>query len=109
MIGNLNYGLYAITAASNTVTQSYLWGGSDGASLTTNSNYNAISLSTMIGNGGYGLYAVGAASNTVTQSYMWGGLDGAYLRTNSNYNAISLSTMISNSAGNAALYINGAS
>ncbi|MDP3543010.1 MAG: NosD domain-containing protein, partial [Elusimicrobiota bacterium] len=91
------YGLYALGADSNTVTQSYLWGGSRGAYLDTGSDYNAISLSTTIGNSQYGLYAVGADSNTVTQSYLWGGQSGADLATGADYNSISLSTMIGNS------------
>ncbi|MBI4375208.1 MAG: right-handed parallel beta-helix repeat-containing protein, partial [Elusimicrobia bacterium] len=49
--------LHASGADSNTVTQSYLWGGQRGVTLDTGSDYNTISLSTMIGQSFYGLYA----------------------------------------------------
>ncbi|MBI5245837.1 MAG: right-handed parallel beta-helix repeat-containing protein, partial [Elusimicrobia bacterium] len=92
------YGLYALAADTNTVTQSYLWGGLHGLSLNIGSNYNVITLSTMIGNAGYGLHATVADSNTVTQSYMWGGLRGVSMNLDADYNAIALSTMIGSSA-----------
>ncbi len=90
-------GLYALGSDTNTVTQSYVWGGLSGAKLDTGSNYNTISLSTMIGNTGNGMYFSGTDSNTVTQSYMWGGLSGAVFDI-AGYSSISLSTMIGNAS-----------
>ncbi len=98
MIGN-TYGFYAFGADSNTVTQSYMWGGQRGAWLDTGADRNAISLSTMIGNADIGFYAAAADSNTVTQSYIWGTNFGARLDGGADYNAVSLSTMISNAYG----------
>ncbi|MBI4054683.1 MAG: hypothetical protein HY402_00965, partial [Elusimicrobia bacterium] len=68
LIGQSWDGFLVWNADSNTVTQSYLWGGWFGAAIDTGSDYNTISLSTMIGQSWYGLYADGADSNRVTQS-----------------------------------------
>ena len=75
MIGNVNSGLYALTAASNTVTQSYMQGGLNGTRLKTSANYNTISLSTMVSNsvGNPALYVVQSASNTIANSFIQAG------------------------------------
>ena len=99
------WGLVAQNSDSNTVTQSYLWGGDRGAVLTAGADYNAFSFSTMFGIGNTGLQVSGSSLNTVTQSYLSGGQIAVYLVNGSDLNTISFSTMVSNNAGTPALDI----
>jgi|CXWL01.1.fsa_nt_gi sulfur carrier protein ThiS len=90
-------GFLTLQSDTNTLTQSYLWGGSHGVYLNNFSHYNTISLSTMIGKTFEGLFTFLSDSNTVTQSYMFSNSGwGSALGTGSDYNTISLSTMIGN-------------
>lgn len=98
-------GLYAYGASSNTWTQSTFMGGAYGIYLNNNSNYNAISLSTMVSNGQNGLYATGVSSNVVTESYMRGGQNGANVYGGSSYNTIDLSTMVGSASHGFYAYI----
>ncbi|MEK7388952.1 MAG: right-handed parallel beta-helix repeat-containing protein [Elusimicrobiota bacterium] len=91
---NSGRGFYLKGSDTNTITQSYVWGGSSGTVLVQGSDYNAISLSSSIGRAWTGLYHNGSSSNTATRSYMWGGFRGAQWDAASNSNVISLSTMI---------------
>ena len=96
-------GLYALGSDTNTVTQSFLFGGGNGAMILTGSDYNEISLSTMVGQSSSGFYASDSDSNTVTQSHIWGSFYGVFLISGADFNAISLSTMIG--PAQTALYI----
>jgi len=109
MIGSADYGFYSYQSDSNTVTQSYVWGGQRGVWWDTGSDRNSVVGSSVVGNSQYGLYVVDADTNVVTQSLLYGGQRAVFYNTGADWNAVSLSTMVSDSAGNAALYIFGAS
>ena len=106
------YALYLLGAASNTITNSYIYSpAGDGAYLKSGANYNAISYSTFISSSSRSaLYIYTSDHNTVTDSYIYNPKGyAARLSVGSSYNNIFYSTMTSEDFGYAGLYISNAS
>ena len=98
------------TASNNTISQSYIANpAGPGMSMNANSNYTAITLTTILSSSpaSAALWIQGSSStfNTITQSIITNlAGPGVRLYNGANYNTISQSTLTSNTAGYSALY-----
>ncbi len=85
-----DFGLFMLGAASNTISNSYVFDPTGAAASIDDSNFNSISQTTIVDNdGGPSIdFVVGATSNTINLSYLTGAIF-----TGDSYNTISQSTM----------------
>ncbi|HAN05856.1 MAG TPA: hypothetical protein DCW72_01730 [Elusimicrobia bacterium] len=108
------YALYLLASSSNSITDSYLYGGlSHVAHLAGGSAYNSILRSRIVGGSqtSAALYVDGSNYNSVTDSFIESpaSTDNAYFSGGASYNSVSRSTMTCQDAGCNAIYFTGAS
>jgi hypothetical protein len=108
------YALYLLASSSNSLTDSYLYGGlSQVAHLSGGSAYNSIRRSRLVGGSqtSAALYVDGSNYNSVTDSFIESPAStyNAYFSGGAAYNSVSRSTMTCQDVGCNAVYFTGAS